>query len=61
MKKNGAFVQKIWLQERPKEHLQIYMTVKAGRHCRITLRQTAELIGSCAESRWLRYATGHRS
>ena len=46
MKKNGAFVQKIWLQERPKEHLQIYMTVKAGRHCRITLRQTAELIGS---------------
>ena len=24
MKKNGAFVQKIWLQERPKEHLQIY-------------------------------------
>ena len=44
--KNGAFVQKIWLQERPKEHLQIYMTVKAGRHCRITLRQTAELIGS---------------
>ncbi len=46
MKKKGAFVQKIWLQERPKEHLQIYMTVKAGRHCRITLRQTAELIGS---------------
>lgn len=46
MRKNGALVQKVWLQERPKEHLQIYMTVKAGPHCRITLRQTAGILGN---------------
>ncbi|MCI5649283.1 MAG: SpoIIE family protein phosphatase [Fusicatenibacter sp.] len=51
MKKNGVLVQKVWMQELPREHLKIFVTMRAGKHCKMTLRQAAGILSELCGTR----------
>ena len=51
LRRNGVIVQKMWLQEKPQEHLQIYMTMRAKKGCQMTLHRIAELLSELCDAR----------
>lgn len=44
LRKNGIQVQKMWLQEKPGEHLRIYISMRAQKGCGMTLHRIAEYL-----------------
>ncbi|MDD7740755.1 MAG: SpoIIE family protein phosphatase [Fusicatenibacter sp.] len=59
MKKNGVCVQKVWMQEKPREHLKIFVTMKAGKHCKMTLRQAAAILSELCGTRLVAVRDDH--
>ena len=50
-RKGGVSIQKMWLQEKPGEHLQIYITLRASKGCRMTLHGAAESLSELCGAR----------
>lgn len=51
LKKNGIQVQKMWLQEKPGEHLQLFLTMRAEKDCAVTLRGLEEYLSELCGTR----------
>lgn len=47
----------MWLQEKPQEHLQIYMTMRAKKGCQMTLHRIAELLSELCDARMVAVRT----
>ena len=58
LRRNGVIVQKMWLQEKPQEHLQIYMTMRAKKGCQMTLHRIAELLSELCDARMVAVRDG---
>ena len=58
LRKSGVLVQKMWLQEKPQERLQIYMTLRAKKGCQMTLHRVAELLSELCGSRMVAVRDG---
>lgn len=58
LRRSGVTVQKIWLQEKPQEHLQIYMTMRAKKGCQMTLHRVADLLSELCDARMVAVRDG---
>ena len=58
LRRSGVLVQKIWLQEKPQEHLQIYMTMRAKKGCQMTLHRVAELLSELCDAKMVAVRDG---